>query len=307
MGGHYLITGGAGFIGSHLVDLLLAEGQRATVVDDFSSGKRENLPRDPRCAILETDVLALTADQLPRDLDGVVHLAALPSVTASWSDVGRSHEMNLGATLRMIELARAMGISRIVYASSAAVYGNPSGSVVFEDDPTWPISPYGLQKLAGEHYGRLFASAALRFVALRFFNVFGPRQVATSPYSGVISKFAARMGAGQPITLDGGGAQTRDFIYVKDIARGILAALRAETPTPYTVCNLGTGRAISIRQLAEAMRERFPSWSAGIESGPALPGDIQHSQADIARAQRLLGFQPAFSLAAGLAEMTLAD
>ena len=301
---NYLITGGAGFIGSHLVEFLLEAGHQVTVVDNFSTGRRENLPAHSNLALVEGDILKITPEQISGKFVGLVHLAALPSVNNSWTDVMVAHELNLTATVRVLELARAMGMGRIVYASSAAVYGNPRSVPIGEEDLAMPVSPYGLQKLASERYGQLFAaSQTLTFVSLRFFNVFGPRQVATSPYSGVISKFAAAMRTGQSIKIYGDGQQTRDFVYVTDIARGIAGALETPDLPPYLVCNLGTGQAVSIRQLAEAMRLNFPDWKGRIETAPAPPGDIVHSQASISAAERLLGYTPAHSLEAGLARM----
>jgi UDP-glucose 4-epimerase len=301
---HYLITGGAGFIGSHLVELLLQEGHRVTVIDDFSTGRRENLPSQRELSVVATDLLKVTCDQLAGPFDAIVHLAALPSVNDSWTDVMAAHQLNLTATVRVLELASAMRILKIVYASSAAVYGNPDSIPIVEEHLTLPLSPYGLQKLASEQYGRLFAqNQTLSFVALRFFNVFGPRQVATSPYSGVISKFASAMRAGQPIKIHGDGKQTRDFVYVTDIARGIAQALEMAGLESYIVCNLGTGRAVSIRELAETMRAIFPDWKGSFQAAPAPPGDIVHSQASIAAAGRLLGFRPAYSLESGLVSM----
>ncbi|MGI8437850.1 MAG: NAD-dependent epimerase/dehydratase family protein [Chthoniobacterales bacterium] len=300
----YLVTGGAGFIGSHLVDHLLAAGHEVMVVDDFSTGRRENLAAHPRLTVLEGDILEMEAKQFPQPFEGVAHLAAWASVNDSWTSLRRAHEVNLSATVRVLDLARVLQIPRVVYASSAAVYGAPARIPIREDDAAQPLSPYGLQKLAGEHYGRLLAQEeGPTFVALRFFNVFGPRQVASSPYSGVISKFAAAFRSGGPIKINGDGRQTRDFVYVADLTRGLSAALAAPGLPPFTVCNLGTGNAITIRALAETMRLLFPGWSGAVEHGPALPGDIVHSQATIEVARRLLGYEPKYSLETGLAEM----
>jgi len=299
---HYLVIGGAGFIGSHLVEHLLAARHQVTVIDNFSTGKRENLSADPKLVVLEADIFELTANQLSGRFDGVVHLAALASVNDSWNDVLGAHELNLTATVRLIELVKQVNIPRFVFASSAAVYGNPHEIPITEEHDTVPLSPYGLQKLASEYYGRLFAQDnQMSFVALRFFNVFGPRQVTTSPYSGVITKFSARMRAGQPVTIYGDGSQTRDFVHVRDIARGIAQALVAFGLGQFTVCNLGTGRAVSIRELVEIIGSFFPSWDGRLESAPARPGDILNSQADISAARRLLGYDPAHLLEAGLA------
>jgi UDP-glucose 4-epimerase len=304
---HYLVTGGAGFIGSHLVDRLLRSGHRVTVVDDFSTGLRENLPVDDELVILAADLLRLVPNEFAGSFDAVVHLAGLPSVTDSWSQIATTHALNLTATVRVIELAQQLGISRIVYGSSAAVYGNPDSVPIRETHRLRPLSPYGLQKSASEAYGRLFARENFSFVALRFFNVFGPRQVATSPYSGVITKFARAMRANQPVTIFGDGTQTRDFVYVKDIAEGISRALEAPNLEPFTACNLGCGRAISVLELAETVRRFFPQWRSGFQHVPAPPGDIVQSAADISAAQRWLSYRPQYSLETGLAELSQAS
>jgi UDP-glucose 4-epimerase len=300
---HYLVTGGAGFIGSHLVERLLAGDDRVTVVDNFSSGQRQNLPSDSRLSVIAEDVLLLRPEQLGSSFDGLVHLAALPSVNSSWIEPAATHAANLTATLQMIELARQLRVRRMVFASSAAVYGDAATFPIAESHPCHPLSPYGLQKLASEEYGRLFADEDFSFVALRLFNVFGARQVADSPYSGVITRFATALGANQPVTIFGEGRQTRDFVYVKDIAEGMANALVASLPTPVMVCNLGRGRAISILELFAAMRPFFPDWAGDLQHRPARAGDIARSEADISKAQELLGFHPRFSFELGLANM----
>jgi len=300
---HYLITGGAGFIGSHLVEWLLESGHRVTVIDDFSAGTRDNLPTHSELSIVEQDLLRLTNNELTGPFHAIVHLAALPSVTASWSNLLQAHAVNLTATVRVIELAQQLGIPRIVYASSAAVYGDSDVVPIEEMQRLRPTSPYGVQKVAGEEYGRLCSSKNLSFVALRFFNVFGPRQVAGSPYSGVITIFAQAMRENQPITIFGGGGQTRDFVFVKDIALGIASALERSNLNPFTVCNLASGTAVTIRQLVATMRQFFPEWSGSIKEAPARLGDIVRSAADISAARNLLSYQSRFSLESGLAEM----
>jgi UDP-glucose 4-epimerase len=300
---HYLITGGAGFIGSHLVEQLLQAGHRVTVIDDFSTGKTENLPCDGALKIVTADLLALAAERLTGPFAALVHLAALPSVNHSWAQLGQAHARNLTATVRVIELVRELGIPRLVFASSAAVYGNPDRVPIVEDHPCRPLSPYGLQKLASEEYGRLLAQDDFSFVALRFFNVFGPRQVADSPYSGVITKFADALRANQPVIIFGDGTQTRDFVYVQDITAGIARALEAPGLAPFTVCNLGGGEAVSILELAKTMRGFFPHWQSTFERASMPPGDIVRSKADISAAQELLDYRPQYSLASGLGEM----
>jgi len=300
---HYLITGGAGFIGSHLVEWLLESGHRVTVIDDFSAGTRDNLPTHSELSIVEQDLLRLTNNELTGPFHAIVHLAALPSVTASWSNLLQAHAVNLTATVRVIELAQQLGIPRIVYASSAAVYGDSDVVPIEEMQRMRPTSPYGVQKVAGEEYGRLCSSKNLSFVALRFFNVFGPRQVAGSPYSGVITIFAQAMRENRPITIFGGGGQTRDFVFVKDIALGIASALEMSNLNPFTVCNLASGTAVTIRQLVATMRQFFPEWSGSIKEAPARLGDIVRSSADISAARNLLSYQSRYSLESGLAEM----
>jgi len=300
---HYLITGGAGFIGSHLVEWLLESGHRVTVIDDFSAGTRDNLPTHSELSIVEQDLLRLTNNELTGPFHAIVHLAALPSVTASWSNLLQAHAVNLTATVRVIELAQQLGIPRIVYASSAAVYGDSDVVPIEEMQRLRPTSPYGVQKVVGEEYGRLCSSKNLSFVALRFFNVFGPRQVAGSPYSGVITIFAQAMRENRPITIFGGGGQTRDFVFVKDIALGIASALEMSNLNPFTVCNLASGTAVTIRQLVATMRQFFPEWSGSIKEAPARLGDIVRSSADISAARNLLSYQSRYSLESGLAEM----
>jgi len=300
---HYLITGGAGFIGSHLVEWLLESGHRVTVIDDFSAGTRDNLPTHSELSIVEQDLLRITNNELTGPFHAIVHLAALPSVTASWSNLLQAHAVNLTATVRVIELAQQLGIPRIVYASSAAVYGDSDVVPIEEMQRLRPTSPYGVQKVAGEEYGRLCSSKNLSFVALRFFNVFGPRQVAGSPYSGVITIFAQAMGENRPITIFGGGGQTRDFVFVKDIALGIASALEMSDLNPFTVCNLASGTTVTIRQLVATMRQFFPEWSGSIKEAPARLGDIVRSSADISAARNLLSYQSRYSLESGLAEM----
>lgn len=300
---HYLITGGAGFIGSHLVEWLLAAGHRLTVVDDFSTGSQDNLPAHPELAIVAHDLLALTREHLAGPFAAVAHLAALPSVNDSWTQLAKAHAINLTGTVRVIELAQQLKIPRLVFASSAAVYGDTDVVPIEEMQRLRPTSPYGLQKKSSEEYGQLFAGRNFSFVALRFFNVFGPRQVANSPYSGVITKFVQAMRENEPVTIFGTGGQTRDFVYVKDVASGIARALEVPGLDPFTVCNLGRGSAVSIRQLATTLRAFFPDWKKPLRDAPARLGDIVHSVADISVAQRLLSYRPRYTLESGLAEM----
>ncbi|MBF2098652.1 MAG: NAD-dependent epimerase/dehydratase family protein [Gloeomargaritaceae cyanobacterium C42_A2020_066] len=302
---HVVVTGGAGFIGSHLVEHLLAADCRVTVIDNFSTGRPSNLVSHPALRCLARPLLEVTAadlEALPQPITGIAHLAALPSVAASWHYPLTAHHNNLSATIHLIELCQALGVPRLVYASSAAVYGNPVHLPIREDQPPAPISPYGLQKWTGESYARLFA-AELGFsvVVLRMFNVFGPRQPPDSPYSGVISRFLEAMTAGRPVTIFGDGHQTRDFIHVRDVATAFAQALTVPLNTGQTlVCNLGTGQGLSLLDLVGVLARYFPQWQPTTEFQAGRPGDIRHSQADIAQAMQYLEFQPQRLLTSGL-------
>jgi UDP-glucose 4-epimerase len=296
---HYIVTGGAGFIGSHLTEQLLSEGHFVTVVDDLTSGKRKNLPPHQNLRLLEKDILLCQPWDFPEAMDGLVHLAATPSVASSWEHPLHTHQNNLSTMLVVIQLCKALSIPRLVYASSAAVYGNPVQLPIDESHPTAPISPYGLQKLVSEQYLHLFAEqVGFSAVILRLFNVFGPRQVASSPYSGVISIFADAMAQGRSLTLYGDGSQTRDFVYVKDVAialaQGLMASLKGSS---VLTCNIGTGKAVSLLELIELLRRYFPDWQADILFKDARPGDIQHSLPTIRCAVNYLGFAPHWSTA----------
>jgi UDP-glucose 4-epimerase len=303
---HYLITGGAGFVGSHLVEHLLGSGHSVTVLDNFSTGCRSNLPRSEKLRVVADDLLRCVQslpDGLAVTFDGVAHLAAIPSVQESWATPRRAHDANLTSMISVLELRRRLKIPRLVFASSAAVYGNPVSLPIAEKHPTEPMSPYGLQKLASERYGSLFAAnEGFSFVALRLFNVYGPRQRGDSPYSGAISKFLYAMQNQQAIEIFGDGSQTRDFVYVKDVARAFEAALTTALGAAVT-CNVATGRAVSIRELTEVLREFFPHWKQELRHVPSLDGDIKQSQADPSAAKSILGFRSSYSLAGGLSEL----
>ncbi len=300
-GRHVLVTGGAGFIGSHLVELLLASGDRVTVVDDLSTGTRDNLANvlaHPNFELVVADVVApIQVDSAPTHL---VHLAAQVSVTASVANPLRDLEQNLVATLRVIEYARAVGARRVVFASSAATYGDgPLPS--HEGLAMQPASPYGIHKLASEHHLRAATLAhGLPTTSLRFFNVYGPRQSPSNPYAGVISIFLARALSGEPLTLFGAGVATRDFVYVKDLVRAIAAALDGG-PGRGEAYNVGTASATSVRALAETIVRVTNSASAVLDA-PARAGEALHSRADVARIAADLGWQATTSLDDGLTE-----
>lgn len=299
---HFIVSGGAGFIGSHLVEKLISENHQVTVIDNLSTGKIQNLLTSPKLTFIQQDILSYKPEKLADRYDGLVHLAATPSVTQSWLDPLAAHHNNASATVAAIQLCHLLKIPRLVFASSAAVYGNPAQIPLSEDSPVSPISPYGLQKLAGEQYIELFSKHfGFSSVKLRLFNVFGPRQDPRSPYSGVISIFAKAMMAGKPICINGDGTQTRDFIYVKDVASAFAQALTTPLESGSSLtCNVGTGGAISLLELKEELQFCFPQWTAGTTFAAPRLGDIQDSQADIAKAKLYLGFEPQFSLRNGL-------
>ena len=300
-----LITGGAGFIGSHFVDLLLGLGDEVVIVDDLSGGRVDNLPAHRSVEFVEKNFRICDARDFAGRFDAIVHLAAQPSVATSWEQPMQAHESNLSLTLHAITLASELRIKRIVFASSAAVYGKATEVPTKESSQTSPSSPYGLQKLTSERYGQLFAgSLGLSFVGLRFFNVFGPRQSPSSPYSGVISQFLAAMQKGLSVNITGDGEQTRDFIYVKDVAAALQAAVtRIPNEIRWLVLNIGTGVPTSILKLDREMTRFFFHADKVPTLLPCVLGDIRHSTACITAATEVLGFCPRYSLQDGLAEL----
>lgn len=297
-----LVTGGAGFIGSHLVDALLAAGVQVNVLDDLSTGSRDNLPLDPRVRLLVGDVADPTAaaDAL-EGCDRVVHLAAIASVQRSVEDPVGTHRVNYGATLQLLEAARRAGVRRFLYASSAAVYGDVQPLPVTESGALDPGTPYAIDKRMGEmaldYYGR---AHGMEWAALRFFNVFGPRQRADSPYSGVVSLFLRRVAAGEPLTVFGDGGQTRDFVFVRDVARVLAELLLREEPPTNAAINVASGTSVSVLQLADAV-EAAVGTGVGRHSAPARSGEVRHSRADVGRLRDVLGWVPSTTLVRGLA------
>ncbi|WP_440767297.1 NAD-dependent epimerase/dehydratase family protein [Natronorubrum sp. DTA7] len=288
-----LVTGGAGFIGSHLVEAL-APHNEVRVLDNFSSGDRTNLPED--ATVVEGDIRdPIALQQAARGADIIFHHAAVVSVSRSVDAPRQSNETNLDASLLVLEQARQED-ARVVVASSAAVYGHPDELPVSETASTEPSSPYGIQKFALDQYTRLYEDLyGLETVALRYFNAYGPRQ--QGPYSGVISTFLEQARAGEPITIEGDGEQTRDFVHVSDIVQANLyAAITDDIGEAY---NIGTGTRTSIEELAETIRDATDSSSSIVHRDPR-PGDIRHSGADITRAKRTLGFEPRVSLECGI-------
>lgn len=305
-GRQYLVTGGAGFIGSHLVDALFAAGNAVRVLDDFSSGKAvhlEQAERSGRLEVVRADVRdAAAVKAAAAGVDGIFHLAALVSVPLSLAEPRRSFETNVGGTVNVLEAARTTGVRRVVLASSAAVYGDAAEPAREDETPLRPMSPYAVDKLAAEQYGALYSRQyGLNVTALRFFNVYGLRQDPASPYSGVISVFADRLRRRDGVTIFGDGEQTRDFVHVSDVVQAMIAAMSAGR-AGFTACNVGTGKAVRIDRLLETLAG-IVGWQPPVDRQPARQGDIHHSCADIHRARELLGYVPQRDLAAGLREL----
>lgn len=301
MTGRMLVTGGAGFIGSHVTEALVSAGYAVRVLDSFATGSRSNLTgvagdleivtgdiRDPECL-----------REACAGIETVFHLAAFISAPGSVADPASADAVNIAGTLNVLTAARDAGVRRLVFSSSAAVYGEPEQVPTPETARTRPASPYGLEKLYGEHMCRLFTELyGLETVALRYFNVFGPRQHPTSEYAAVIPKFVSALLSGTKPTIYGDGLQTRDFLFVEDVARANLLA--AESPDAVGLAiNIASGRAVSVLDmLAEVSSQRGVS----VEPLHAAPreGDIRHSVADVSLAERVLGFRSTVSLAEGL-------
>jgi UDP-glucose 4-epimerase len=296
-----LVTGGAGFIGSHLADALRERGHAVRVLDNFSTGKKQNLNRVPdRVEVVTgsiTDAAALQGAMTGVHL--VFHLAALPSVARSVEDPFSSHEACATGTLNVLQAARLAGARRVVYAASSSAYGDTPGSVRTESDPLSPMSPYAAAKLAGEHYCKCFTTVyGLETVRLRFFNIFGPRQDASSAYSGVIALFIAAMAAGKAPTVQGDGLQSRDFTYVGNAVQAVLRAAEAAAAVG-KVYNVGNGSSTSVLDLVNHLNQLLGTNIQPV-FGPPRAGDVRHSQADISRARNDLGYDPDVSFMEGL-------
>ncbi|GLO42514.1 MULTISPECIES: NAD-dependent epimerase/dehydratase family protein [Pseudomonas] len=300
-----LITGGAGFIGSHLCDALLDKGYAVRILDDFSTGQRGNLQVDhPRLELVEGDVAdAGLVTQVAAGCSAVVHLAAVASVQASVEDPVRTHQSNFIGTLNVCEAMRVHGLRRVLFASSAAVYGNNGeGESIAEDTPKAPLTPYAVDKLASEQYLDFYRRQhGLEPVVFRFFNIFGPRQDPSSPYSGVISIFSERAVKGLPITVFGDGEQTRDFLYVGDLVQVMVQALEQPQVEEGAV-NIGLNQATSLNQLLAALEKVVGSLPA-VSYVAARSGDIRHSRADNQRLLARFEFPQATPMVEGLARL----
>jgi UDP-N-acetylglucosamine/UDP-N-acetyl-alpha-D-glucosaminouronate 4-epimerase len=298
-----LVTGGAGFIGSHLVERLLALGQRVRVVDNLSTGKLENL------AAVLSDIEFVRGDLRDEELCRravrgtalVFHVAALPSVPRSLEDPWTSHDCNVNATLRLLIACAEARVRRVVYSSSSSAYGDSVALPKLESAEPLPCSPYAAAKLAGEHYVLAFARAGtVEGVALRYFNVFGPRQDPNSPYAAVIPAFLSAAYEGRPVVVFGDGHQTRDFTYVANVVEAnVLAAQAPAAAASGTVANVGAGQRTSLLALVDLIRE-VTGRSVLCSSRPPRPGDVRDSLAGLERAERVLGYRPAVALKDGL-------
>lgn len=289
-----LVTGGAGFIGSHLVDALVSDNDVA-ILDNFSTGTREHV--NSEATVIDGDLRdEPTIEEAMEDVDIVFHEAALVSVNKSVEDPRHSHDINATPTLSILEAARK-NETRVVVASSSAIYGHPQSVPVAESEPKAPTSPYGVDKLYLDYQTRLYNDLyGLPTVALRYFNVYGLRQRG-GPYSGVISIFAEQLAPDDPVTVHGDGQQTRDFVHVSDIVQANLLA--AETDAVGEAFNIGTGESISVKALAELMRTRAHSESEIVYTD-GRAGDIEQSVADIHKAKETLGYEPTVALSEGL-------
>jgi nucleoside-diphosphate-sugar epimerase len=296
----YLVTGGAGFIGSHLSEELVRRGHRVRVADSLITGKRSNLDHIKGIEFLEGDLADI--DVAHKAVDGceyVLHQAAIPSVPRSVKDPLTSNRANVDATLNVLLASRDAGVKRLVFAASSSAYGDTPTLPKHENMPTNPLSPYALQKVIGEEYLRLFTRLyGLETVSIRYFNVFGPRQDPSSPYSGVISVFATALLENRPPTIFGDGNQTRDFTYVANVVDGVLRACEAPRASG-EIINVATGGRISLNQLFEEMRKLVGGTLTPVYEEPRK-GDVRDSQADITKARELLDYEPTVSFEEGL-------
>ena len=296
----YLVTGGAGFIGSHLSEELVRRGHTVRVADSLITGKRSNLDHIPGVEFLEGDLADQAfAKKAVEGMEYVLHQAAIPSVPRSVKDPITSNRANVDATLNVLVAARDAGVKRLVFAGSSSAYGNTPTLPKHEEMPTNPLSPYALQKVVGEQYLQMFTRLyGLETVSIRYFNVFGPRQDPTSPYSGVISVFATALIENRSPKIYGDGEQTRDFTFVANVVDGVLRACEAPGASG-EVINVATGGRISLNELFATMRE-LTGGTVDPTYLDARQGDVRDSQADISKAERILGYSPKVSFEEGL-------
>lgn len=284
----FLVTGGGGFIGSHLTEALVSQGHNVTVIDNFTTGKKENLAKVinkiqlNEGSINDFDLLR----KIIKGKDGVFHQAALASVQESFAKPQEYQMVNVEGTKNILKIAKEFG-AKIVYASSSSVYGNPVKIPIQEDDPKNPINPYAQTKLDDEHLAAEYAKMGVHVIGLRYFNVFGERQ--SEQYAGVIKKFVKRVRNNEPPIIYGDGSQTRDFVYVGDVIRANILAMKSKVE--HSFFNVGTNTSISVLELANLIVSAFGSNLEPIHVAP-LSGDVQITQADISQAKKMLGWEP---------------
>jgi len=301
-----LVTGGAGFIGSHLVDRLIAQGSEVTVLDNFDTGKLDNVPGHKNLRIVKCDIrnYALIRRTV-EDVDAVFHEAALASTVLSVKNPLVANEINVTGTLNLLKASSDIGVKRFIYASSAAVYGNTSTPRKKEDMPLDPASPYGMSKFAAEKYAKIFYELyGLETVSLRYFNVYGPRQRLDEKwaYGGVISIFLDRLMKNMPPVVHGDGEQTRDFVYVKDVVEANMLALKTSSAAG-EVFNIGTGKRITVNKVAQILKKMTNRENLENVHVDSRLGDVRHGYADISKAKRVLNYSPKFSIEQGLTEL----
>ena len=297
-GARVFVTGGAGFIGSHSVDLLLAGGAEVVVYDNFSAGQRSNLTGHPNLTVVEGDIRdAAHVNAAMAGTSHVLHLAAQVSPKASVEDPVDSNHNNVLGFVAVLDAAARNHVKRVVYASSSAVYGIPLHDPLSEISPTRPVSPFGLEKLMNDQYAALFSQLyGLSSLGMRYFNVYGPRQPVDSPHAGAINRFADLLKMGQPLRVFGDGGQTRDFIHVADIARINRLALESDAGG---MCNVGTGKSTTLLKLIDIFG-KVAGRTPEIVFEPAAPGDIYHYSMSPQRLRTLFGAQEMLSLEQGL-------
>jgi nucleoside-diphosphate-sugar epimerase len=299
----YLVTGAAGFIGSWLTQALVERGETVRALDNFSTGKRENLaPRMDCIELHETDLRdAAAVARACKGVDVIFHEGAIPSVPLSVKDPRTSHTANIDGTFNLLEGARSAGVKRVVYAASSSAYGNKNPLPQKETMLPGPLSPYAVQKLTGELYLRSFWEVyGLETVALRYFNIFGPRQAPDSPYSGVMAKFARQMLRNEQPTINGDGEQSRDFTYIENVVQANLKAASAPAEkVAGRVFNCACGKPFTLNQTYKMMAE-LTGYQGPARYGPPREGDIKHSYADISAAREAFGYEPAVDFAEGL-------
>lgn len=289
----FVVTGGAGFIGSNLVDALIARGDEVRVIDNFSTGKRENL--NSRAELFEADIYDLEAIRPAfAAVNGVFHVAALPRIPLSIAEPAKTNATNIDGTLNVLIAAKDAGVKRLVYSASSSAYGNQEKLPFTEDMPTNPLNPYGLQKYVGELYSRVFSQIfGIETVSLRYFNVYGPRMATEGAYTTVMAAFIKQKAAGAALLIYGDGDQTRDFTHVDDVVRANLLAMESPRVGKGEVINIGAGENHSVNEIAKF-------FGGPVEYLPARPGEMRHTLADTSRGRDLLGWEPRVKFQDGL-------